>query len=112
MKRTSWRFWLVLALLPVGACMATVGVNNVSIPKNSAKICAGHCRSIGLTLSAVAIMAENVGCVCQAAGASDKNEKAAGEMTAPAAGMATIALQAAAQAAAADQQRRPAAARH
>jgi hypothetical protein len=108
MKRTNWRLWLLLAVLPVGACMATVGVNNVSIPKDAAKICAGHCRSIGMTLSAVAIMAENVGCVCQASGKDDE-EASAGELSSPAAGMATIALQ---EAAAAQQRRYAAAAHH
>jgi hypothetical protein len=107
MKRTNWSLGLLLAVLPLGACMAPVGVSGRTIPTNAAKICAGHCRTIGMTLSAVAIMAENVGCVCQAA--SDKDEEAAGELSTPAAGMATIALQAEA---AADQQRRAAAGSH
>lgn len=91
------RLALIATLLPLGACMATVGVNNVSIPKDAAQTCARHCDSIGLQLSAVAIMAENVGCVCQAASAS-KAEGNAGALTTPAAGMATIAAQQAAAA--------------
>jgi hypothetical protein len=107
----GWRLAMVLAVLPLGACMATVGVNNYSVPKNSARICAGHCKSIGMTLSAVAIMAENVGCVCQAGSASASDEEASndsGKLSAPAAGMATIALQAAADA----QRRQALAAQH
>jgi hypothetical protein len=63
-----------------------------------------------MTLSAVAIMAENVGCVCQAGSSSSSDEEAsndAGTLSSPAAGMATIALQAAA-----DAQRRQYAAGH
>lgn len=103
------RLAILIAALSLIGCQATVGVNNATIPKNAARICAGHCRSIGMTLSAVAIMAENVGCVCQA-GSSSSDEEAsndAGTLSSPAAGMATIALQAAA-----DAQRRQYAAGH
>jgi len=53
------------ALLSLTSCVAPVGVEGVSVPPDSAKICARHCDTIGMRLSAVAIMANNVGCVCQ-----------------------------------------------
>jgi hypothetical protein len=56
------------AVLSLSACMATVGVDARSIPTDAAQTCARHCQTIGMRLSAVAIMAENVGCVCQPPG--------------------------------------------
>jgi hypothetical protein len=97
------RLVLLTTLLPLGACVATVGANRLSVPKDSAQICARHCEGIGLRLSAVAIMAENVGCVCQAAPAPNAPAGTAGELSTPAAGMATIAAQQAAAAVAAAQ---------
>jgi hypothetical protein len=93
----KWRHLLRAGVLlgvlsPLTACVATVGVANASIPKDSAQICAGHCQSIGMYLSAVAIMAENVGCVCQG-GAATPGPGQAGALSTPAAGMATIAMQ-------------------
>src|SRR5262245_65045045 len=102
------RAGFLLALLPAfTACVATVGSENMKVPNNSAGICEGHCQSIGMHLSAVAIMAENVGCVCQYATTTTSAEKA-GAMSTPIAGMATIAMQRAAarQAAQQQQQRR------
>ena len=78
-------------------CQARVG-SDVEVPEDAAQTCQGHCHSIGMELSAVAVMANNVGCICQfrggaASGAvSDAEAKAA--ITA---GMATIMLQAHAQ---------------
>jgi hypothetical protein len=86
----------VLAVLPLTGCVATVGVSQVSIPANSAQICDRHCQTIGMRLSAVAIMAENVGCVCQAAAAPTASAEAAGAFGTPAGGMTTIAAQQAA----------------
>jgi hypothetical protein len=51
-------------VLAYGACTAPVG-SNLEVPSNATSTCETHCRSIGLELSAVAIMANNVGCVCQ-----------------------------------------------
>jgi hypothetical protein len=76
--------------------MATVGVDHASIPADAAQTCARHCQSIGMRLSAVAIMAENVGCVCQHA-SDPATPTTAGELSAPSAGMATIAMQRAAE---------------
>ena len=56
----------------LGGCIesATVGVHKmVSIPPDAADVCQSHCGSIGLSLSAVAIMASNVGCICEREGA-------------------------------------------
>jgi hypothetical protein len=57
---------LVLAALSLTACMAPVGTSGViSVPPDAAQSCAHHCQTIGMRLTAVAIMANNVGCVCQ-----------------------------------------------
>jgi hypothetical protein len=61
----SLSFARIAALLCLTGCVAPVGVEGVSVPPDSAKICAKHCDTIGMRLSAVAIMANNVGCVCQ-----------------------------------------------
>jgi hypothetical protein len=97
---------LALAVLSTLACQATVGVKNVSLPRDAAQQCATHCQTIGMRLSAVAIMAENVGCVCQFAAQPAAGPNAAGQLETPAAGMATIAVQEAAAAAALAQQQR------
>ena len=58
--------WLVLAALSLTACMAPVGTSGVvSVPPDAAQTCTQHCQAIGMRLTAVAIMASNVGCVCQ-----------------------------------------------
>ena len=90
----------ILAVLSLTGCMATVGVDARSIPPDAAQTCARHCQTIGMRLSAVAIMAENVGCVCQPPAAPVASGEAAGEFGTPAGGMTTIAAQ---QAAAASQ---------
>ncbi|MCC7542942.1 MAG: hypothetical protein IT379_42395 [Deltaproteobacteria bacterium] len=85
--------------ISLGACMAPVGTGGVvSVPSDAATQCESHCASIGLRLGAVAIMANNVGCVCQVAHR--------GGEAAITAGMATIAMQ---QEAAAQQQAQQAA---
>ena len=59
-------FSLLLAALSLTACMAPVGTSGaVSVPPDAAQSCAHHCQTIGMRLTAVAIMANNVGCVCQ-----------------------------------------------
>lgn len=95
----------VLGLVFLSACNAAVGVSGgVQVPKDAANTCAQHCGSLGLQLSAVAIMANNVGCVCQprsnAPGAVASNYSAA-----TSAGMATIAMQQAEQSAEASRRR-------
>lgn len=95
------RVGLVLGALPLTACLAPVGVKSVSIPPNAAQTCSKHCQTIGMRLSAVAIMADNVGCVCQLAPEPKASSEAVGELSTPIAGMATIVMQ---QAAAQQQQ--------
>jgi len=108
---------LVAVSLAFTACEATVGAKNLSIPRDAAHQCAVHCQSIGLTVTAVAIMAENVGCVCQyipkappapapaappavpAPVPPATSDLSAGPLGTPVAGMATIAVQQAAAAA-------------
>jgi hypothetical protein len=113
--RFGWlaRILLVSPLLPLTACMATVGVDKFSLPSDAAQRCEGHCQTIGMHLTAVAIMAENVGCVCQALAPAQTPKPAqpppsppppapgadAGPLGTPVAGMATIAVQQAAAAA-------------
>jgi hypothetical protein len=55
----------LLLLGTLSGCMATVGASMMSVPPDSAQRCYAHCQAIGLNLTAVAIMANNVGCVCQ-----------------------------------------------
>src|SRR5215475_1105037 len=58
--------WLALAALSLTACMAPVGTSGVvSVPPDAAQSCAQHCQAIGMRLTAEAIMANNVGCICQ-----------------------------------------------
>jgi hypothetical protein len=89
----SWRVVLLWASLPLGGCMATVGVANRSIPPDSAQICAHHCQTIGMRLSAVAIMADNVGCVCQAGTEPRASAGAAGQFSTPPGGITAIAAE-------------------
>lgn len=89
---------LALTLTALTACRAPVGVDGVTVPSDAARTCEQHCRSIGLALGAVAIMANNVGCVCDAGG-----PPGAASSSTVTAGMATIAMQDAAE-----QQRRQA----
>ena len=78
---------LSLATLGLGtACGATVGTSSgVSVPKDSPSTCATFCTDMGMTLGAVVIMANNVGCVCspnKAAALDDKSATVAGGMAA------------------------------
>jgi hypothetical protein len=77
------------ALTFASACHpeATVGTFGATIPTNAGQTCTAHCRTIGMNLSAVAIMANNVGCVCEA------RTQAANSGAGVAAGMATLRMQ-------------------
>ena len=78
----------VVSLTLFTGCFATVGVqDHIKVPPESAQVCKGHCASIGLELGAVAIMASNVGCICQ------PKSEIASKSASTAAGMATIMLQ-------------------
>ncbi|NUP06784.1 MAG: hypothetical protein HOW73_12080 [Polyangiaceae bacterium] len=86
-RRLEVRGILAIAVF-VSACKATVGVGGmVDVPSDSATTCKTHCESIGMKLGAVAIMANNVGCVCQ------PPDQPAPSNAAVTAGMATIAMQ-------------------
>ncbi len=72
------------------ACQATVGTGTgVDVPADSADQCATYCERIGMELGAVAIMADNVGCICSP---RSENEDEAANVSAATIGMATIAL--------------------
>jgi len=86
MNKRSFASLGLLPLLTIGACAAAIGSETRTIRPESAQVCAEQCAQIGLKLTAVAIMANNIGCVCQA-------EKAPVPVTVdavPPAGMATI----------------------
>ena len=71
--------------LLISGCAAPVG-SKLKVPQDAATQCAEHCASIGMVLSAVAIMANNVGCVCQpqpgTASASEYSAATAGGISA------------------------------
>jgi len=80
---------IVCLALFLGSCAAPVGVSgSTTIPKDSAATCRAHCGSIGMELGAVAIIANNVGCVCQLKQRS--NQSTASVVPA---GMATVMMQ-------------------
>lgn len=79
---------LSLLVATLAGCVTPVGASGgYHVDKQSGSVCSEQCAEIGMQLSAVAIMANNVGCVCQPAA----RPQAAVE-SAPAAGMATIML--------------------
>lgn len=84
---------LLLGVVVLSACEATVGTTAaVEVPRDAANTCARHCWDIGLQLSAVAIMANNVGCVCQPR-IGPPGPVASNYGAATSAGMATIVMQ-------------------
>ena len=81
---------LVLMVVPLASCVAPVGVSGAfSIPNDAGNVCARQCRAVGMNLSAVAIMADNIGCVCQP---SAGGPPVATSGASSAAGMATISM--------------------
>src|SRR5688572_6022045 len=92
MKKLSLLPLTILTVLAQG-CMAAVGTSGaISVPADSQNQCATHCAGIGMELGAVAIMANNVGCVC-----APKQAASSGASASITAGMATIAMQEAEQ---------------
>ncbi len=92
---------IALAFLVMGlvACAANVGTSGVTyVPKDSASTCGGYCNEIGMQLSSVVIMANNVGCVCSPPvpppslppGAAPPAPEPAAASTSAAAGMAAL----------------------
>jgi hypothetical protein len=90
LMRTLLSFFALGALsIVLAGCAATVGAGGlVNVPSDSRAQCATHCQSIGLELSAVVVMANNVGCVCNAGPANDTPKAAAA--SASAGGMAAM----------------------
>lgn len=86
----------VIALALVG-CMAPVGVTTMSVPPDAAATCSSHCQTMGMRLSAVAVMANNVGCVCEPARPNTPIARStpaqAGERSTPVAGMTALLMQ-------------------
>lgn len=80
--------WALLACFGTLGCVppATVGTGHQTIPKDAKNTCFNQCAELSMELTAVALMAGNVGCVCQPNGSGQATLG-----TAPA-GMATIAL--------------------
>ena len=93
MAENSSRFgWgAVVLLTSVAGCTAPVG-SSLRVPHDATDTCRTLCARIGLELSAVAIMASNVGCVCQEHPPASRSA-AAMDREAVTAGMATIVLQ-------------------
>lgn len=90
----SLSFALVAFTSFAGCSKATVGVNSATLLEpNSAGICAGHCQTLGLSLSAVVVMANNVGCVCAAQGAPPSAAPSSAQSSSSAGGMAAILMQ-------------------
>ena len=88
-KRPPNLGWAAIVLATtIAGCMAPVG-SSLRVPPDARDRCRSLCAGIGLEMSAVAIMASNVGCVCQEASRSG----AAADREAVTAGMATILLQ-------------------
>lgn len=91
------RSYCILAsslLFALSGCTAPVG-SNLEVPQDAASTCQDHCQSIGMRLTAVAIMANNVGCVCEPRDASASNSSAVRQQSsATAGGMTAIAIQA------------------
>ena len=86
-KRSKFGWRAIVFVTSVAGCTAPVG-SSLRVPSDAAGTCRNLCTGIGLELSAVAIMASNVGCVCQ-----EHRSAAAMDREAVTAGMATIVLQ-------------------
>jgi hypothetical protein len=80
---------MLLLATTQAACMAPVGVRATYIPRDAASTCQTQCNQMGLQLTAVAVMAGNVGCVCQ----PDRPDRVSISTGATSAGMATIVMQ-------------------
>jgi hypothetical protein len=96
MKHLSLTLLILFGGVVVSGCAAHVGVGGLaSLPSDSASNCAAQCKTIGLPLESVVIMANQVGCVCRTtSGAPGSAAPNAGKeptsQGASAAGMAAI----------------------
>jgi len=82
--------FIALSLLILSSCYATVGSKR-AVASGSPNTCNNFCRDMGLDLSAVVVMADNVGCVCNVRTAAPS--PTANAVAAAQAGMATIVQQ-------------------
>jgi hypothetical protein len=95
---------LLAASAPLASCIPPVAVGvRAAIPPDAAQTCDVQCQMIGMRLSAAAIMAGQVGCVCQY---GPQARAGVDTSAATVAGMATIMLQHAQAIAAAQAQAR------
>lgn len=92
-------FAALVALL-LTSCMASVGAPG-GVPFDAPQKCGDHCTKMGMGLSAVVVMANNVGCVCTPNGRASSTEMQGGSA---AGGMAAILIQQQQQQQAAQQQ--------
>ena len=60
------RLWLAGSLVSLVACQAALPAN--SVPREAAGECAKHCGTLGMTLSAMVVIANMTGCVCEPTG--------------------------------------------
>lgn len=95
---------VLTSLFFLSGCATQVGKSGMQkIPPDAAQTCAGYCTQIGMRLTAVAIMAGNVGCVCEGATAAGHAEV---QSSAVAGGMTAIEIAAEQQRQQQEQQRR------
>lgn len=87
---------LLLVVSSQIGCVAPVG-SRVQVPEDAATTCSEQCSNIGLTMTAVAIMANNVGCVCQPRTSSTSTTSTSAHSAAAAGGMVTLMIQEQAQ---------------
>jgi hypothetical protein len=74
----------------MSGCAAHVGVGGMAtLPSDAASNCAAQCKTIGLPLDSVVIMANNVGCVCRNPVGPTTGKEGAGQAAASA-GMAAL----------------------
>ncbi len=65
--------WLLPLALPLCGCVTAPPVSSIrTLPHDTGDICAAHCSSLGMQLSAVVIVRDSTGCVCQPAGAAPR----------------------------------------
>ena len=89
MKNPSNTLIACLFSMLASGCMASVGTSGtISVPPDARATCETHCQKIGMGLGAVAIMANNVGCICDMGGKTSQ-----GTSSAVSAGMATVVVQ-------------------
>jgi len=90
-KSSKVRWAAIVLATSIAGCMAPVG-SSLRVPRDATDTCRRLCAEVGLEMSAVAIMANNVGCVCQEHRQGSR-AAASADREAVTAGMATILLE-------------------